>query len=446
MSDLNNTVNKIIDMAKKKGAESDCILDKSNLLSLKAEDGELSEYKVSGSQVVGVRVIKDNRVGTSYSEAIDDQSLEFMVNQALENARFSKEDLNQKISVERKEEYIGTTDKINASDSTSLEDKTKFALELESKIKEKDSHVKGAPYNGFSEVEHTRLYVNSNGTLCQQDEKTFSCYTSALIEKDGKQSMHYHSSVARKFNKLDMNSVIDESFNHAWNLLDGSPIKTGNYRIIFNNDILHNFISNFGSLFSAKGAMNGVNVWKDKIGSSVATKRLTLKDNPTYEDAFTYCPFDDEGSLTRETTLIEDGVLKTFFHNTATADYFKTENTANASRSPKGTLGVNGTNMIISTGTDTENDLREDEYFEIISLQGLGSGSDVVSGDFSCAASGYLKKGDKVIQSVKGVTISGNYFKVLNEISGIGNTLHASSENTFFSPTIVFEGMTIGGQ
>lgn len=445
MNDIKSTVDKVLDMARKNGAEADCLFDKSSLLSLKAEDSELSEYKVSGSQVVGIRIVKDNKVGTSYSEALDEDSLKFMVEQAFENARFSKDDPHQNISVTRKEAIDGTTKSIHQTDTTLLEDKIKFTLDLEENIKSKSSHVKSAPYNNLSEVEHTRLYANTNGTLCKQTERTFSCYTSALIEKDSKQSMHYHSSLARNFNDLDMDSVVDESYKHAWGLLEGTPLKTGKYKIIFTTDMLQSFITNFSSLFSAKGAMNGVNPWKDKQEHQVGHPGLTIMDGPTYEKAFSYCPFDDEGTLTNQATLIEKGMLKSFYHNTATADYFGVENTGHASKSPKGTLGVNGTNMIVSIGDAEEKNLKSEEYLEIIAIQGLGSGSDIVSGDFSFGASGYLKRGDEIIQAVKGITVSGNFFKVLNEISGIGNQAHTSSGRTFFAPTIVFEGMNIGG-
>jgi PmbA protein len=57
-----------------------------------------------------------------------------------------------------------------------------------------------------------------------------------------------------------------------------------------------------------------------------------------------------------------------------------------------------------------------------------------------------LKKGDEIIQAVKGVTVSGNYFKVLKEIKGMGDTIHPDSQKTFFAPLIVFGGMTVGGQ
>lgn len=446
MNELKQTIDKVMNMAKAKGAEADCILDKSDLLSLKAEDGELSEYKVSGSQVLGIRVIKDGKVGTSYSEALDDDSLSFMVDQAIENAKFSKDDPNQKITVERADEFDGTTDRVFKSDTTPLEKKTQFALDLEGKMKARDNSIKSAPYNNLSEVEHVRMYVNSKGTVCTQKEKTFSCYTSALIEKDGKQSMHYHGSVARTFADLDFNSVIEESYKHANGLLEGTPLKTGEYRIIFDTDVLGNFIGNFQGLLSGKGAMNGTNPWKDKVGEQVATNALTIMDHPTYDEAFTYAPFDDEGNLTKETTLVENGVLKTFYHNSATADFFGVDNTFHASRSPKGSLGVNGTNTIIKIGTESDQTLKEDEYFEIVAIQGLSSGSDIVSGDFSFGASGYLKKGDEIIQAVKGVTVSGNYFKVLKEIKGMGDTIHPDSQKTFFAPLIVFGGMTVGGQ
>ena len=130
MNELKTTIDKVMNMAKAKGAEADCILDKSNVLSLKADEGELSEYKVSGSQVLGIRVIKDGKVGTSYSEALDDESLSFMVDQALENAKFSKDDPNQKIAVARTQEFDGTNERVYKSDTTPLDKKTQFTLDL----------------------------------------------------------------------------------------------------------------------------------------------------------------------------------------------------------------------------------------------------------------------------------------------------------------------------
>jgi len=61
----------ILTRVREAGAEGDLIIDQGQALSLKAKDGELEEHKVTSSQVFGLRVIKDGRVGTAYSEAAD---------------------------------------------------------------------------------------------------------------------------------------------------------------------------------------------------------------------------------------------------------------------------------------------------------------------------------------------------------------------------------------
>ena len=445
MSTLKQVADQALELAQSKGAEADCIIDKVDRLSFKAEDGVLSEYKVSGSQVLGIRVVKDDHVGTSYSEALDIESIRFMVDQALENARLSKNDPNQRIQVQRSEIIDGSHDRILQADHTPLEEKVQFALDLEAQVKAKHPAVKAAPYNNLSEIQHERLYVNSLGTFCTQKERSFSCYTSALIEQDQQQGMHYHSSIARSFAQLNLDEVVEESYKHAHGLLHATPLSTGHYTIRFEINVLHSLMSAFGSLFSAKGAMNGVNPWKEKLHTSVANSMLTIVDHPTHTDAFSYHPFDDEGNLTQSTTLISDGVLQNFYHNTATADYFQVENTYHASRSPKGTLGVSGSTVFIQPGSSSEEDLLQDEYFEVIALQGLHSGCNAVSGDFSLGASGYLKKGQEIVQAVKEVTISGNYFTLLNSIAAMGNQVHVDSGASFFAPCIMFEGITVAG-
>ena len=87
----------VLDKVLEKGATGDLIIDESESLSLSAREGELEEYKISSSQVFGLRVIKDNKVGTAYSEASDLEALETMVDQAFTNASFAAEDEHEAI-------------------------------------------------------------------------------------------------------------------------------------------------------------------------------------------------------------------------------------------------------------------------------------------------------------------------------------------------------------
>ena len=95
-------------------------------------------------------------------------------------------------------------------------------------------------------------------------------------------------------------------------------------------------------------------------------------------------------------------------------------------------------------GATSDGDLTSTPYLEIFAFQGLHSGADAISGDFSFAASGVLHKNGEEIP-FKGVTLSGNFNKLLNSISGIGANLHPSNSRGFFAPLIRFEGQSIAG-
>ena len=150
--------------------------------------------------------------------------------------------------------------------------------------------------------------------------------------------------------------------------------------------------------------------------------------------------------LKQDLTLIENGKLKSFYHNTATAKYFGIKSTGHASRSPKSSLDVTATNWLISAGTNSTSEMLDDTYLEIIDLMGLHSGCDSVSGEFSFGASGYLCKNGKRIQPVKGVTVAGNFNQLLCGISRMGNELKHNSSRSLFSPLIRFSNLAVAGK
>lgn len=93
---LLNAIDHLLAETQKRGAQADIIAQANDNFSLKANKGQLDEYKVSTSQVIGIRVVKDDRVATSYSESLATESLDMMLNNALESAKYAKIDPHQK--------------------------------------------------------------------------------------------------------------------------------------------------------------------------------------------------------------------------------------------------------------------------------------------------------------------------------------------------------------
>ncbi|WP_299019705.1 TldD/PmbA family protein [uncultured Photobacterium sp.] len=441
---LQHAIDQVLNRVKSAGAEADVIANCSNNFSLKANAGELDEYKVTSGQVIGVRVIKDQRIATSYSESLESSSLDSMVEQALLNAKYTKQDEHQTISCENSQL---TTDvaEIYQQNETTVDDKIELALSLESGVVALP-HAKAAPYNGFGESDSRIILANTKGTLCQHQERSTYCYAYTLYEQDDKQSMHGGMSSGRRFDELDPNYCINHGYEIAKALLDGTPVNTGSYSVIFDLSCLSSLFGAFGMCFSGQAAMKGINPWRESLHTQVASPLLTVSDTAFIEGGSAIKAFDSEGYATRDTILIGEGQLQSLLHNSHTANFFGIENTANAARSAKGGLGVSSRHTVIAAGTSSEAEITAGEYLELVELQGVHSGADAISGDFSFGASGFLCRDGKRIQPVRGITVAGNFYQLLKEIDAVSNTLTHDYERDFFAPKIRFSKLSIAGK
>ena len=223
--DMNQLLTRLLDQVADLGAEADIIANQDKAFSLKADKGELSEYKVTSSQQIGIRLIKDGRVGIAYSESLDESALAAMVQDALDASRFAKVDPDQTIAVQQSRL---TTDcaEINQPDTTPVEEKIALALRLESDMLALPD-VTGAPYNSFFEGEGRQWLANSQGSLCQHQAFSVGCYSSALIERDGRQSMFSQGQYERRFDALDSQTLIQQIHAVADGLLAGDAVPSG---------------------------------------------------------------------------------------------------------------------------------------------------------------------------------------------------------------------------
>ncbi len=423
----------------------DIIAANGKSLSLSAQNGEIDRFKVTSSNVLGIRIIKDQRVGISYSESLEENAVLKMVSQALEISQFSGIDEYQTISIPAEQSFTESNPLLYQEDNTPIESKIDLSLQLESNILGGDKRAKSSPYNSYADGESLSIYMNHLGTYCAQQEKIFSCYTSVLAEEGGRQAMYGEFDNARLFSQLDVEKCVSNSLQYALPLIGGKPVSTGKYDIIFTSDQLDQLFGCFASCFSGKAAKEGKSRFKDKINQSIASSLITITDSPQYKEGFYYSSFDDEGHPRSELTLVDKGVLKSLYHNTATANFFNIKSTGHGARSPKGALGVGGTHIVINTGETKDKDVSAGDHIKVIGLKGLHSGTNPISGHFSLAIEGIYYKGGEIHQYVRDVTISGNFFQLLESIVAVGDKVHSNSSRTFFAPQIRFTNISIAG-
>jgi PmbA protein len=425
------------------GATGDLIVDSGESVSFKANAGELEEHTVRSSQILGLRVIKDAKVGMAYSEATDENAVEELVAQALTNASFGATNDYETISLNGTS--LVTDDELLApEDTTSVEQKIDFALKLETDLAAKDK-VQNVPYNGVTDSLSVREVYSTSGLQAVSRSRSAVAYAYALAVDGEHNAMAGTGRVQRRFAELNTEDIVQGTWQECLALLEGKPVATKHYDVIFDADQQSSLFDAFSLAFSGKSAKDGVNPWREQIGKVVADERLQLNDNPTRTDGFGYELFDVEGELCSDLPVIENGTLNSLLHNRTTAQFFKTKSTGHASRGPKSALSVSAHQWVIAAGDANEGSLKEDEYLYITDLTGLHSGANAISGNFSFGASGYLCKNGERVQSVRGITIAGNFYDMLKNIRCIGDTQEWNWQKSSLMAPIRFSELAISG-
>lgn len=444
--ELDQLTSFVLDQALLKGAtQAEVIYQQGRSLSIKAEGGQLGEYKVSSSEVFGVRLFHHDKVAISYSEERSPESLKAMIDQAWQTLPYLEDQPEEKLSCA--ESCLSPSPQFNQGAPADLNDKIKKALELESSMLKEDPRISSVPYSGISEGQGLKIIRNTLGGLGVESYQSASTYTSALMKSSDKNSMYYVSRVARSFEELSFDHMNQECVQKASLLLAGSPIPSGSYDVIFSPDLQASLIQTFFRIFSAKALIEGLNPMKGKLGEMIAHKELTLIDSPQAAFALNPQYFDDEGFKTQDLTLIGAGRYLGLLQNSSTAKKLQMPHSANASRSPKSSLGISSSYLSLLAGSTSDKAIREDgEVLEIFDMQGLHSGANATSGLFSFAASGRLWKNGELKQAVRSITVSGNFYDALKDIVAIGDQCYLNSSQSFQAPLIRFGGLHVAGE
>jgi PmbA protein len=201
---------------------------------------------------------------------------------------------------------------------------------------------------------------------------------------------------------------------------------------------------------SIASAANGDAVFKKAsifaplLGKRVGADSITVVDDGLLPRGLGTSPFDGEGVPTRRTPIVEKGVLKSFLYDAFTARKAGARTTGNASRgySSLPSIGVN--NLYLEPGQKSPEELIREVKNGFYVTTMLGSGANIVTGDYSRGANGLWIENGELAYPVQEVTVAGSLLQMLKDVDGIGNDL--SFQGSTGAPTLRFAELTVSGE
>ena len=187
------------------------------------------------------------------------------------------------------------------------------------------------------------------------------------------------------------------------------------------------------SFVSDVSMIDGISIWKDKLGKEVADPAFSLSFKPFSEDVVIGEHYTGEGYPSENYDLIREGKLVSF----ALSQY-------GANKTGGKRAGNQSGNMIIAPGTETLEQLISRIEKGILVMRFSG-GQPAPSGEFSgVAKNSFLIENGKIAGALSETMISGCVPEMLKQIRGISSDM--LKDGNVSLPYIVFDGITISGK
>ncbi|NLY73086.1 MAG: TldD/PmbA family protein [Tissierellia bacterium] len=433
-------MHKLLLEAKKHLDEAEIYFSSSSNTTIGIFEGELDSFEMAESGGLGLRGLKGDRMGYSYSENPSEEGYEDLIQGVLESLEIvdEKEDLYDGLGAY---EEVEKKELIKASPDDVIEGLKK----LEELVLKNPgiSKVSGAVYQ---EVEARTSIENTLGLKKESSSAVAFVYVMAACQE----GQDTHSGIALRtfwdFSQLDLEALAEDCIEDCLSRLGARSLESGEYKVLIDKESFNSLSSSFSSVFSAEMVEKKMSLLEGRLGEKIASSSFSLKMEPLGKDTPMPSQFDGEGYPRSNFYLIKDGVLKSFYHNRATAKKAGVRSTGNASRSYKGRLGLAPSHLVIEGGERSEKEIlstiKKGVYIK--ELQGFHSGLNAVSGDFSLPASGFYVEDGKIIHPINQVLLSGNYFELIDSILELSSDRSERSLSSS-SPGVLVDKLSLGG-
>ena len=434
----------LVSKARKAGADSaDAVMFKSAHLGLRQRLGKPEMLERSESQDLGLRVMVGKRQASVSSTDPSPRALAELVERAVAMARIAPED-----------PYCGIADPDAIAKSfpnLDLNDPAEPAPEaLENRAKETEDAARSVPgitNSEGAEATWSRSEIAiaaSNGFAGSYARSGHGVSVSVVAGEGAGMETDYDYASSVYGQDLEAASTVGRrAGERTVRRLNPKKAETAKVPVVFDPRVSASLISHLAGGITGPSVARKVSFLKDQMGKQVLASGLNVIDDALKPRGLRSRPFDGEGIAARRWTLVEDGVLKTWLLDLASARQLGLVTTGHAARGTSGPPGPSATNLYLEAGKMTPDELMADikSGFYVTSL--MGHGINMVTGDYSRGAAGFWIENGKIAYPVSEVTVAGNLKDMFLKMTPANDLAFKMAVN---APTIRVEGMTVAGR
>jgi TldD protein len=383
------------------------------------EDKEVNRAYSDVSFGVGIRVLKGNQTGYSFTEEITPKAMKLAAQTAANIADSNKIIKPVKLKLRDTPDFYPIK---TPWEQISIDKKIPYLQQINDKVFSEDSRVIKSNI-WFSNETSYILVVTSEGVVACDYQPMGAISVSVTAEQNGKREQNYFDLSGRRgiefFTPENINRLAKEPVIRTVALFDAVKPEAGEMEVVLaagsSGILLHEAI---GHGMEADFNRKNISIFADKIDKPVAENFVTIVDDATNPNIRGSINVDDEGNSTEKTFLVENGILRSYLHDRISAQHYNVNPTGNGRReSFRSVPQPRMRNTYMLPGPHKKEEIISSVKKGIFAETFTNGQVFIGAGDFTFyVKSGFLIEDGKITKPIKDINIIGNGPKVLKDI------------------------------
>ncbi len=420
--------NEFFDLAKTKGLDN-IQITATSVESVEVEfiDEKLENYVNTNHTNYSIKAEKNKKTESLMTDYIAEDIIDLLL------LKINNTDVNYENEYLQKKTIEDNRIKINVDADKELE-----ILKNIYKYKNKDkriSKITSAYEDSYVKTE----IINSNGANLETTSHNYLFYIDILVEENDN-GISYDRQILET-NKEDINfdKIINETIDEALIMINKEELETRKYNVVLSSKVSSRILSHLEDMLSLQSIRTKTSCMCSKLNEKIFNDKITVIEDPANDKYPGFRLFDDEGTTTNKKTVIENGILKTYFSNIKESKINKTDSTGNEYGN------ISTRNMYIEPSTTSFEEILKEVKNGIYITDYMGASNTSISattGNISLQIFGFIIEDGKIKCGFNPCIMTTTIFELFNNVKLIGNSIEFTNKKAA-SPVLLIEDISI---
>lgn len=421
----------------KKGADQSAVnVSNSRNIEISVRDGDIETLKETTENSLGLTIYLDHKYSGHFTNDLRKDSVKKLIDEAIIATKYLSADKFRELADPK---YYPTDTSMDLKlldadyDKLNTDERIRIAREIESAAVGVSDKIISAS-GSFSDSLTESVKVLSNGFEGVTKKSFFSISADVTVKDKNARPEDWAWSGNRFFNKLPTVSDIGtQAANRALRKIGQQKIESGQYDMLVENRTIGRLIGTLIGPMSARSLQQKNSFLEGMLDKTIASKKLTIIDNPFIEGATGSRLYDGDGIKAEKRIMIENGVLKNYYID----NYY-------GRKLGKAPTSSGTSNLIFDYGNLSLSEMIKSIDKGIFVTNFNGGNSNGTTGDFSYGIGGILIEKGVLTTPVYEMNITGNALEFWQKLAETANDAYTNS--SWQPSSMLFEGIHFAGK